>query len=234
MFPGALLMFFYVLLGVAFSSVNAIELFIDDLGFRHQCVENPKVVMSAQMAVSMHHLGMPDEMLIASYGLPFGRASKGLAPGVTSQYETDAQLDDVTWLRSFPTLSPECWEGYRTMDWRANCGSLGNGAINFTALEKLEVKPNFIAESPRFFSTVVANNATTHENGADLIYIDSMFEGGEDCRPDRTKADAGQNISECFSRSSIKTMERYEELAKCWGFEISAQAKEKRKIVRCI
>ena len=71
-------------------------------------MENPKVVMSAQMAVSMHHLGMPDEMLIASYRLPFGRASKGLAPGVTSQYETDAQLDDVTWLRSFPTLSPEC------------------------------------------------------------------------------------------------------------------------------
>ena len=66
------------------------------------------------------------------------------------------------------------------MDWRANCGSLGNVAINFTELEKLEVKPNFIAESPRLFSTVVANNVTTHENGADLIYIDSMFEGGED------------------------------------------------------
>jgi len=54
---------------------------------------------------------MQDEIFLAhNYRLPFNRASKAITPGVVSQYETDAQFEDLEWLKKIPSVSPVCWE----------------------------------------------------------------------------------------------------------------------------
>ena len=47
----------YLLSSVLSYAIAEGDIFVDDLGFEHKHVDNPKVVMSAQLAVSMHHLG---------------------------------------------------------------------------------------------------------------------------------------------------------------------------------
>ena len=43
----------FLAVGASFASAA----FVDDLGFEHQKVDNPKLVLSAQLAVSLHHMG---------------------------------------------------------------------------------------------------------------------------------------------------------------------------------
>jgi len=46
-----------IFFGLVLQPVTVDDTFIDDLGIIHQHVLNPKVIMSAQLAVSMHYIG---------------------------------------------------------------------------------------------------------------------------------------------------------------------------------
>ena len=47
----------YLLSSIVSCAIAQDGIFVDDLGTEHKQVDNPKVIMSAQLAISMHHLG---------------------------------------------------------------------------------------------------------------------------------------------------------------------------------
>lgn len=53
----------YLLSSILSYAIAEGEIFVDDLGTEHKHVDNPKVVMSAQLAISMHHLGKEKSFL---------------------------------------------------------------------------------------------------------------------------------------------------------------------------
>jgi hypothetical protein len=213
-------------IGILFHSFVLVSAgpFTDDLGNQFNFEGKPKIATRAGIgALSLFHLGMEPEQLVAVWGL-WGIRGTDLDPAnpeAGSIYpDADPTPEEVAFLSQAVNLSPGCYTNPRgCFQWD-----------NITDLQEIADQIDYVIQID---NGVDESMATLEEEiGIPVVFIDTFFEYDEDCR--LSNFTLGPNANEaCRGRSMIDIAQRIEELAIAIGINVDTEQVEADKRAAC-
>lgn len=198
--------------------------FVDDRGieFTWDNTQKAKIAARAGIAgISLFHMGMTADQLVASWGLWAIRGSDfnpedPLTPGT---FPEDPDPEAAEFLASSINLSPSCWQNPRgcfQMDNYQDVADLyNNGEIDFVVNVDNGAGGDSYTE--------------IEEAGVPVIFIDTFFDYHPNCR----MANYSRTDEFCYGRSMIDINMRLEELAVFLGVDTNTEELNAQKQAAC-
>lgn len=220
----------YLLLITVLPYVQAVT-FVDDRGVEHTWDNSNKAKVGVRAgvgAVSLYHMGMRADQLVATWGLWGVRGSDfdPEDPAAGSLYpEADPSEEEAAFLASAKNLSPSCWKNPRgCFRWD-----------NITDVLNMRNEIDFIllidnASSGHLDQDGGNGIVAAEEAGMQVIFIDTFYKKDPKCR---AKDYSVIDPSACFGRSMIDIVARIEELAIFLGVNIDTTVLNKQKQAAC-
>lgn len=211
-----------VMAALVMGSVQAAT-FKDDRGTTHTWDSSTKAKVAVRAGiggVTLFHMGMTSEQLVATWGIWGIRGSDfdPENPETGSVFpEMDPGADEAAFLASAINLSPSCYTNPR------GCFQVDN----VTDLIAIEDQIDFVlfvdnAADEKFLEIDAA--------GFPVIFVDTFYDYNENCRAQNYSL---IDPSQCFGRSMIDIAVRMEELAIFLGVDIDADELNEQKQAAC-
>jgi hypothetical protein len=214
---------FLLLLLLHFLPLTHAATFQDDLGVTHEWDNTVKAKIAVRAGIggiSLFHMGMTSDQLVATWGLWGIRGSNfdPENPSAGSIFpEVDPGVDEAAFLASAVNLSPSCWKNPR------GCFQVDN----VTDLVALQDQIDFVL----FVDNGVDENFVEIVNaGFSVIFVDTFYDYNENCRASNYSV---ADPSSCYGRSMIDIANRLEELAVFLGADVDVEALNEQKQAAC-
>ena len=197
--------------------------FIDNRGLEFTWDNTKKAKIATRAGVggiSLYHMGMTEDQLVASWGLWAIRGSdfNPEDPLTAGTYPEDPQPDEAAFLGSSINLSPSCWQNPR------GCFRWDNVTDVINLYENGEI--DFVVYIDNGNDSGISEAV---EAGIPVIFVDTFFQYDPNCR----MANFSRNEEFCYGASMIDIASRIEELAVFLGVDTKTEELVAQKQAAC-
>lgn len=197
--------------------------FRDDRGVTHEWDNTVKAKVAVRAGiggVTLFHMGMTSDQLVATWGL-WGIRGSDFDPENPSAGSVFPELDpgpeEAAFLASAVNLSPSCWKNPR------GCFRIDN----VTDLVALQDQIDFVLYIDNGVDETFLDIEAA---GLNVIFVDTFYEYNENCRAFNYSL---IDPSSCYGRSMIDIADRIEELAVFLGSDVDLVALNEQKQAAC-
>ena len=202
---------------LSLATIAEANQFVDDYGQVHVLRDAPRVFCDAKTAISLLHAGMPEDWLVATWGMPHNRDSNLRHGAIESEYFTlDVQPEDLAILQAKISVShPHCLDSSQPEE---ACWDDPEPA-KVMALAAEDISLIIDMQGNHRYSSFPLNASNILD--VPIVGIETGFDGAVNCAPEEGGSYKGEASENCYKRSYLDVMNRFYEMAEWMGIQIN-------------